>query len=588
MAANPTQRKLTTILAADVAAYSRLAGADEEGTISRLRALRQELIDPVIAAHGGRTVKLMGDGRLVEFASVVDAVRCALEVQRGMSTRNANVVPDRRIEFRVGIHLGDVMVESDGDLMGDGVNIAARLEGISEPGGICLSEDAWRQVRDKIAETFADLGEQSLKNIARPVRAYRLERGDGGATQPAAPALALPDRPSIAVLPFQNMSGDAEQDYFCDGMVEDIITGLSRIRWLFVIARNSSFTYKGKAVDVKQVGRELGVRYVLEGSVRKAANRVRITGQLIEAQTGAHLWAERYDGPLDDIFALQDEITLSVVGAIEPSLRHAEIERVKRKRPENLDAYDVVLRAWPLLYSRTSEDAAKAIPLFQKALELDPGYGLAHAALAWCFHARFYRGGHNEEDDLAAVRHARATVALGTDDATALAIAAFVLTQQRVHDYDTALGLLERALTLSPSCMFALSYGACILGMVGKTELAIERAEKALRVSPFDPFSYAAHGALSLGYFVKGRYADAVEAARRAIENNPRFSFLHANLTAALARQGRIDDAKTAAAQLLAIQPSFTIRLMAEQFIGVHPDFLVPFLAALREAGLPE
>jgi adenylate cyclase len=332
-----TERRLAAILAADVAGYSRLTGSDEEGTLARLKALRHELIDPAIANARGRVIKTMGDGILIEFQSAVDAVRCAIEVQRGMTHRNAGLVQDQRIEFRVGIHVGDVVVDGD-DLLGDGVNIAARLEGIAETGGITLSEEAYRHVTGKVAASFVDLGEQNLKNIARPVRVYRVELGEGSAEQPNAPTLALPDKPSIAVLPFQNMSGDAEQDYFCDGMVEDIITGLSRIRWLFVIARNSSFTYKGKAVDVKQVGRELGVRYVLEGSVRKAANRVRITGQLIDATTGAHLWADRYDRPLDDIFAVQDEITLSVVGAIEPSLRLAEIERVKRKRPENLGA----------------------------------------------------------------------------------------------------------------------------------------------------------------------------------------------------------------------------------------------------------
>ena len=426
-------RRLAAILAADVVGYSRLTGADEEGTLSRLRALRQELIEPMVDAHGGRTVKLLGDGSLVEFASVVDAVRCAIEVQRGVAARNTKVAPDRQIEFRIGIHLGDVIVESDGDLMGDGVNIAARLEGMAEPGGICLSEDAWRQVRDKVAEEFIDLGHKELKNIARPVRMYRLDVAApaiSALSQPARPALALPDKPSIAALPFENMSGDPEQDYFCDGMVEDIITGLSRIKWLFVIARNSTFVYKGKAVDVKQVGRDLGVRYVLEGSVRKAGNRVRITGQLVEAQTGMHLWAERYDRPLDDIFAVQDEITLAIVGAIEPSLRQAEIVRVRRSRPESLDAYDLVLRALPSLYTAMPEDAAKAVPLLEKALELEPSYAIAHAHLAWYLHQRFSRGGLREEDRIGAVRHARAATTLGNDDATALAISGFVIARR--------------------------------------------------------------------------------------------------------------------------------------------------------------
>jgi adenylate cyclase len=323
------QRRLAAILAGDVAGYSRLMGADEEGTLSRLNVHRREFLEPKIADHRGRIVKRTGDGVLIEFASAVDATRCAVEIQHGMVERNALVPQDKRIELRIGIHVGDVMIE-DGDIFGDGVNIAARLEGIASPGGICISDDAYRQVRGKLDANFQDAGEHELKNIARPVQVYQLHPG-GDAKQ--APALALPDKPSIAVLPFQNLSGDPEQEYFADGMVEDIITGLSRIKWLFVIARNSTFTYKGRPVDVKQVGRELGVRYVLEGSVRKATDRVRITGQLVDTATGAHVWAERYDRRLEDIFALQDEITLNVVGAIEPSLRYAEIERVKRKRP---------------------------------------------------------------------------------------------------------------------------------------------------------------------------------------------------------------------------------------------------------------
>ena len=332
-------RKIAAILVTDVVGYSRLAAADEERTLARLRALRGDLIDPAVTAHHGRVVKRTGDGFLVEFRSVVDALRCAAEVQDGMMERNVGLQPDRRIEFRVGVHLGDVVEEADGDLMGDGVNIAARLEGICEPGGICLSEDAYRQARDKVKDEFVDLGEQSLKNMARPVRAYAMTSEQAGKFQSATRdtplvQLSLPDKPSIAVLPFQNMSGDPEQEYFADGMVEDIVTGLSRIKWLFVIARNSSFVYKGKAADVRQVGRELGVRYVLEGGVRKAGDRLRITAQLVEAETGAHLWADKFDGALEDVFALQDQITDRVVGIIEPSLRRSEIERSRRKRPE--------------------------------------------------------------------------------------------------------------------------------------------------------------------------------------------------------------------------------------------------------------
>jgi adenylate cyclase len=332
MAAERVERRLAAIFAGDVVGYSRLMGVDEEHTLSQLNAHRREFLEPKIAEHRGRIVKRTGDGILIEFASAVDAVRCAVEIQRGMTERNAPVPQEKRIEFRIGIHVGDIIIE-DGDMFGDGVNIASRLEGIAQPGDICISDDAYRQVRGKLDANFQDAGEYELKNIARPVRVYQLQTGGGGVRR--APTLALPDKPSIAVLPFQNLSGDPEQDYFADGMVEDIITGLSHIKWMFVIARNSTFVYKGQSIDVKKVGRELGVRYVLEGSVRKAGDRVRITGQLIDASTGAHVWAERYDRRLEDIFALQDEITLNVVGAIEPTLRQAEIERVKRERPDN-------------------------------------------------------------------------------------------------------------------------------------------------------------------------------------------------------------------------------------------------------------
>jgi len=342
-------RRLVAILAADVAGYSRLIGADEEGTLNRLRSIRAEVIDLKITEHRGRIVKTTGDGLLVEFSSVVDALRCATQWQRQMDERNAAVTGDNRIEFRIGIHQGDIVVE-DGDIFGDGVNVAARLEGLAEPGGICVSARVQEDVAGRLDLTFDDLGEQSLKNIARPVRVYRVrlttaENTPKGTPTESGPALALPDKPSIAVMPFTNMSGDAEQEYFADGMVEEIITALSRIRWLFVIARNSSFTYKGQPIDVKQVGRELGVRYVLEGSVRKAGQRVRITGQLIDAITGTHLWADRFDGSLEDIFELQDKVASSVAGVIEPTLQAAEIRRSAARPTTDLSAYDLYLRA---------------------------------------------------------------------------------------------------------------------------------------------------------------------------------------------------------------------------------------------------
>jgi len=407
MAEHRVERRLAAILAGDVAGYSRLMGADEEGTLARLNAHRREMLEPTITEHHGRIVKRTGDGILIEFSSAVDATRCAIAQQRGMAERNAGEPADRRIELRIGIHVGDIIIE-EGDIFGDGVNIAARLEGIADPGGICISDDAFRQVRGKVDAAFEDTGDQQLKNIAHPVKVYRIQLDK--AAPLATKVSAAADAPSIAVLPFQNMSGDPEQEYFVDGIVEDIITGLSRMKWLYVIARNSSFAYKGRAVDVKQVGRDLGVRYVLEGSLRKAGDRIRITCQLIETANGTHVWAERYDRPLGNIFEVQDEITLSVVGAMEPSLRQAEIERSKRKRPDNLDAYDLYLRALPHAQVAMPGDGEKALSWLQKSLALDPDYAAAHALAAWCYEQRYLRGGMHEADKTAALEHARAAL----------------------------------------------------------------------------------------------------------------------------------------------------------------------------------
>jgi TolB-like protein/class 3 adenylate cyclase len=378
---------MAAILAADVAGYSRLMGADEEGTLARLKAHRRELVDPKIAEHRGRIVKTTGDGLLVEFASVLDAVRCATHIQHGMIERNMDVPPEKQIEFRVGINLGDIIIDGD-DIFGDGVNIAARLEGLSTRGGICISRKVRDEVRDKLNLSFEDMGEQQVKNIARPIRVYRIA---SLATAPAKPMLALPEKPSIVVLPFVNMSGDPEQEYFADGIVEDIITALSRVKWLFVIARNSSFTYKNKAVDVKHVGGELGVRYVLEGSVRKVGNRVRITGQLVDAMSGAHIWADRFDGALDDIFDLQDRVTASVVGTIEPKLRNVEMERVRRKPTESLDAYDLYLRALAQ-FDASHDSNLEALTLLYRAIEIDPKYAAPYGLAAWCYHYQRARG----------------------------------------------------------------------------------------------------------------------------------------------------------------------------------------------------
>ncbi len=451
------ERRLAAILAADVAGSCRLIGIDEEGTLAQLKALRKTLFDPRITDHRGRIVKNTGDGFLVEFASVVDAVRCAEEIQRSLAEQNADVPQDKRIEFRIGIHVGDIIVADD-DIFGDGVNIAVRLEGIAEPGGICISDDAHRQVRGKVDSTLEDMGPQSLKNIAEPMRAWRVRMGPSYSREAKPPAggvqrLALPDKPSIAVLPFQNMSGDPEQEYFADGMVEDIITGLSRSKSLFVIARQSTFTYKGRAVDIKQVGRELGVRYVLEGSVRKAGNRVRITGQLIDAATGVHLWADRFDSLLEDIFDLQDRVTSSVIGAISPQLQRAEIERAQHKPTGNLAAYDYYLRSLAGLYRPTREETDEALRLARIASDLDPEFALSYAAGAQCHVQRkaFGWSSHAAEEIAETRRLARRAIELDNDDPSVLARAGFALAFV-LGEVEEGAALCSRAMELAGPC----------------------------------------------------------------------------------------------------------------------------------------
>jgi adenylate cyclase len=589
LAQERVNRRLAAILCADIAGYSRLMGTDEEGTLAALKAHRRELIDPLLAQHQGRIVKTTGDGMLVEFASVIDAVRCAVVIQQGMEDRNASNAESRRILFRVGINLGDIIIE-DGDIFGDGVNVAARLEALAPPGEIYVSGSVREQLGEKLPLAFADMGEQAVKNIARPIHVYRIEKraesDTRSAKQPERRALAVPTRPSIAVLPFQNMSGDPEQEYFCDGMVEDIITGLSRIKWLFVIARNSTFVYKGRAVDVKQVGRDLGVRYVLEGSVRRGGNRVRITCQLIEAETGQHVWAERYDRALDDVFALQDEITVNVVGAIEPSLRQAEIERVKRERPENLGAYDILLRALPDVYAAMPDEANRALQLLDRALALEPDYALAHGYASWCHEIRFVRAGQKPEHCDAAIRHAHAAIAHGPDDASALALAAFTLANV-AHDIGAARKAFDQALAISPSCFIALTLGSAACGWKAEPERAIEWGERGMRISPFDRLLYGCGHGIALGSFLLGRSDKAIEAARRAIQSKPEFSVSHVLLAAALAQAGEIEQVKAAAARVLALQPAFTVRGLCAA-LGIPPTLGAPLSAALRSAGLPE
>ena len=584
------ERRLAAILAADVAGYSRLMGIDEEGTLAELKAHRRALVDRKITEHRGRIVKTTGDGMLVEFASVVDALRCAVEVQRGMAERNAEVSHDKRIEFRVGIHQGDVIIEG-GDIFGDGVNVAARLESIAEPGGICVSSRVQEDAEGKLEIAFANAGEQQLKNIARPVRVYRVRLS--GAAEGQRPALPLPAKPSIAVLPFQNMSGDPEQDYFTDGMVEDIITALSHFRQLFVIARNSTFTYKGRAVDVKQISHELGVRYVLEGSVRKAANRVRITGQLIDATTGAHLWADRFDGALENVFDLQDQMTASIVGAIAPKLEQVEIERARRKPTESLDAYDYYLRGTAAVEQANSnadnELSNEALRLFSKAIELDPGFASAYGMAAWCYMWRKSYGWMiNRGDEIAAAeRLARLGANLGHDDAVALSTSGITLAYV-VGDLDAAAEITARALMLNPNLARAWRCSGFVKCYLGESEVAIEHLARAMRLNPLDPHNFLVQAGTALAHLFAGRYEEASLWAHRAVQQQPNHQSGLRVYAASNALAGRAAEARTAAARIRQVDPAFRVSALKDLIPLRRPADLLRFSDGLRKAGLPE
>lgn len=584
MAEERVQRRLAAILAADVVGYSRLMERDEAGTLVAIKSRRKDILQPLLAKHNGRIVKLMGDGVLVEFASAVNAVQCAVELQNAMAAANADVPQDSRIVLRVGINLGDVMVDG-GDLYGDGVNIAARLEALADAGSIVVSRTVFNHVRGKVKLGFDDLGEQQLKNIAERVRIYRL-RPDREAAM-ARPALALPDKPSIAVLPFTNMSGDPEQEYFSDGMVEDIIAALSRVRSFFVIARNSSFTYKGKAVNVKQVGLELGVRYVLEGSVRKAGNRVRITGQLIEAESGNHVWADRFDGSLEDVFELQDGVTQSVVGAIAPKLQRAEIDRTSRKRTEDLTAYDFVLRALPHAWSGSPERSAIAHDLLQKATAVDPSYAYAYAMAAWSLMFSKNSGWHSWRPDQQelCVRFAREALKLDMEDPAVLWASATALASV-VHEHEHALELIERSLAIDHNSAQAWAAKGWVTSWIGLD--GIPSLERAMRLSPFDPLLYLFHASIAECHLAARRHEMALEWALRAMREHPEPPpFVRRVLAASYARLGLVEEARRVVAGILAESPSFTVRSWLEITAqrGPHVQYLAE---SLRLAGLPQ
>jgi TolB-like protein/class 3 adenylate cyclase/tetratricopeptide (TPR) repeat protein len=589
LTAERAERRLAAVLAADVAGYSRLMGADEEGTLARLKAIRKAFVDPTIAAHRGRIVKTTGDGMLVEFASAVDAVRGAVEVQGSMTEQNSSVPQDQRIEFRIGIHVGDIIFDEN-DIFGDGVNVAARLEGIAEPGGVCISDDTYRQVRDRVDLAFDDKGEIALKNIARPVRVFAL----AGAKQPATkviepvPALALPDKPSIAVLPFQNMSGDPEQEYFADGMVEDIITALSRFRSLFVIARNSSFTYKGKAIDIKRVGRELGVRYVLEGSVRKAGSRVRITGQLIEAATGAHLWADKFDGELEDVFELQDHVTSNVVGVIGPRIEQIEIERILRKPTDDLVAYDCYLRGLAGWNRWTRASNEEALQMFSTALELDPNFSAAMAWAAGCYTQRASQQWlvDPEKEAAEALRLAKRALEVGRDDAFVLAPVALTLLMCS-GDVETAVTLVDRALKINPNLAHGWSNSGWIRVFSGNPDLAIEHCLKALQLNPLGSHQFLTLTPLALSYFLLDRSEEAGIWAERALADNPNQLPTLRFAAAIKASNGQIDEAKQLVRYILELSPEDKISKLPLIRYLRRTDHRKKLVDAMRLAGIP-
>jgi len=580
------ERRITAILAADVVGYSGLTSADEEGTHTRLKEHLHAFVYPKISEHRGRVVKNTGDGMLAEFHSVIDAVRFADHVQQGMEDRNRSTPRERRIEFRIGINVGDI-ISDGGDIFGNGVNIAVRLQEAAEPGGICVSRRVQEYAGNLTEVVFEDIGNLKLKNIPVPVRAYRVAPSDRSVRSP--PALALPDKPSIAVLPFQNMSGDHEQDYFADGTVEEIITALSRLRWLFVIARNSSFTYKGRSVDIKQIGRELGVRYVVEGSVRKVRDRVRITGQLIDAVTGMHLWADRYEGGAEGIFDLQDQVTSSIVNAIAPKVEKAEIERALRKPTESLDAYDYYLRGLSKLREGDKKATSEALRLFKRAAVLDPNFASAYGMATACYVRRKIYGWTSDSAKEAkeAGNLARIAAKLGKDDPLALCWAGHTLAHV-LGELEAGAALIDQALALDPNLASAWHFRGWVSIYLGQLETGIEHLAHAMRLSPFDPYLFAMQTGTATALFVAGRHDEALSWAEKAIRLQSSFVGTIRIFAASSALMGRLEEARQAIARVRSIAPALRVSNLKNVVPFRQPEHLEKYADGLRKAGLPE
>jgi adenylate cyclase len=578
-------RRLAAVMAVDMVGYSRLMEADETGTLARLDALRCEVLEPEVAAHRGRLVKLMGDGALIEFASVVDAAECALAIQNGMAGRNADVAEEQRMAFRIGINLGDVIHDGD-DIYGDGVNVASRLEALAEPGGVAVSEAVVMHLRARIDADFIDRGEYELKNLARPVGVWSWSPGEQAIRSTYSP-LRLPERPSIVVLPFANMSGDPEQVHFADGVVEDLTAALSRVRSLFVIARNSALAYRGRTVDVRQIGRELGVRYLLQGSVRKAGRRVRITAQLIDGTDGSHLWAERYDGELEEVFELQDRITEQVVGIVQPTILAAEIRRSRRKPPGSLAAYDLVMRAFPHVWGLSREANDEALPLLEQAIRLDPDYALAHALASYCHGQRVVYCWTDRPSDTKAeaIRLARRAATLDADEPLVLTMLGAA--ENLAGNHGEAVAHMERALRLDPNLAWAWNRRGWLHAYAAESAEAITAFERAMRLSPFDPFAFNCCFGMAFAHFGAARYDDVVDWVGRGLRDRPEAVWVHRLLAATQQLAGRVDEARRSIEVLRRVYPDLTVGATLDAVPFASPGLAERYGRALGDAGLP-
>jgi adenylate cyclase len=584
------ERRLTTILVADVVGYSRLMAADEGGTLAQLKAHRKELFEPKTAEYHGRVVKLMGDGTLMEFGSVVDTINFAVDVQQAMAERNAKVPEDRQVKYRVGINIGDVIVEGD-DIYGDGVNVAARLEGLAEPGGICVSRTVFNHVTKKVDLGFEDLGEQEVKNIPKTVRVYRVELAQTevprlGPCAAAEQSLDLPDKPSIAVLPFDNMSGDSNQEYFADGMTEDIITELSRFQSLFVIARNTTFTFKGQSIEVKEVGRRLGVRYVVEGSIRRAGNRLRITAQLIDALNDAHMWAERYDRDLEDIFAVQDEVTRAIVTAIEPQLASTERERARRKPPENLGAWECYQRGLWHLYRHTAEDSARGQELFRRAIDIEPSFAAPHAALGFSLYYEVVGGLISDPGDRLSQALEEARVAIAADEWSAFGHTVLGRILLMHDEHDASIAAYETSLALNPNyanAHYGLAFALCF---TGQPEEAMRELDEAQRLSPHDPLLWAFMAIKSFALTLLRRYDEALVWAKKAQQWPNATVWAYFTAVVPLAHLGRVEEAQKTLELALTIKPDLSSGFFEQIFHFKDPAEMAHVMDGLYGAGL--